>query len=70
MPHDKNGVLLKVNDIVTVSCVITGISPSEDYCNLSLMTVEQMPPTNDRSYLSLNAKQVVKAPEAQQQGMH
>jgi hypothetical protein len=58
MPHDVNGRLLKVGDRVTVTCLITGISQSENYCNLSLETVQPMAPGTYKSQLSLNTKQV------------
>lgn len=60
MPHDKNGTELKVGDTVQVAAKVLSIQPTEDYCNLSLETVEPMYPGDTKSSLTLNAKQVVK----------
>lgn len=60
MPHDKNGELLKVGDKVTVECEITAVQTGEEYCNLSVKTVEPMHPSKDSTSLTLNAKQVIK----------
>lgn len=60
MPHDKNGKLLEVGDLVHVPAVVTSISMGTDYCNVSLETVEPMFPGVQKSAMALNAKQVVK----------
>lgn len=61
MPHDKNGVELKVGDIVNVACRIKEIHLTEDFCNVSLEVVERMPPQRTVSILTLNSKQTIKA---------
>lgn len=58
--HDKNGKLLAVGDRVKVDCVISNTSSTDDYCNITLLTVEPMYPGNDKSCITLNAKQVEK----------
>ena len=44
MPHDYNGILLKVGDQVNLIATITAILPSEGYCNCTIEPVLQMPP--------------------------
>lgn len=63
MPHDKNGAPLSVGDRVNIKAVITSTSEGEEYCNLSLETEEVMFPGNNKTVLSLNAKQVVRETE-------
>src|SRR5208282_6670339 len=60
MFHDKNGRYLEVGDVVTVRCKIKAIQMTKEYCNLSLETEAPMYPSDNRSALSLNAKQVEK----------
>ena len=64
MPHDKNGNLLVVGDLVTVECEVVLVNAGEEYCNVTLKTVELMHPYTDeamgRSTITLNARQVVK----------
>ena len=38
--HDRNGTPLKAGDRVMLEAIITQISSTEDYCNVSLKTVE------------------------------
>lgn len=60
MSHDKNGTPIAVGDIVTLECKVIGISPSEDFCNCTLETVEPMFPGDKPSVNSaINAKQVL-----------
>jgi hypothetical protein len=61
MPHDRDGALLVVGDLVNIPARITGISSTgSEYCNLNLETVEKMYPGDYKSSVPLNAKQVVK----------
>jgi hypothetical protein len=62
MPHDINGDELHVGDLVTVRCRVKRIELTEEYCNVSLETTEQMYPGTHYSALTLNSKQVVKVP--------
>lgn len=61
MPHDINGQLLSEGDFVTVRCVVKAVNPFEEYCNVTLETVEPMFPGDNKSGITLNAKQVTKA---------
>jgi hypothetical protein len=58
MPHDINGNLISVGDIVQVECRVTAVQPGTDYCNLNLETVEPMFPGDYKSSFTLNGKQV------------
>jgi hypothetical protein len=60
MPHDRNGNLIQVGDMVMIPCKIKEVHLTEDYCNVNLETKEEMYPTRDPSHFSLNSKQVVK----------
>jgi hypothetical protein len=62
MPHDKNGEVLAVGDRVTVLCEVKTIYLTEEFCNVTLETVEPMFPGDNRCGVTLNAKQVVKVP--------
>ncbi len=61
MPHDKHGNELKVGDKVTIECEVKNVDPHEDYCNLTVETVEPMHPGEDKTGITLNAKQVIRA---------
>jgi len=60
MPHDCDGTLLNVNDIVLVEAKIKEIHQTEEYCNLSLETSLGMYPSENKTPFSLNARQVRK----------
>lgn len=62
MPHDKNGELLQVGDIVTVECKVKDVYETEGggYCNLTAETIEPMYPTVFPTTITFNARQVVK----------
>lgn len=57
--HDKNGHPLVVGDRVTIECIIQSASTNPDYCNLSLASVEPMYPGTSKTYIAVNAQQVV-----------
>jgi hypothetical protein len=62
MPHDKNGTLLEVGDVVTIEARVVSIQPQEEYCNATLLLTEFMPPyTEPNTSLTVNTKQVVKS---------
>ncbi len=58
MPHDRDGRILEVGDLVIVYCKITSIQPTDEYCNLTLETEEPMYPADNKSTIVLNSKQV------------
>lgn len=60
MPHDKNGQLLQVGDVVNLLCKVKHINTENEYCNLSLETVEPMYPGDYKTAISVNSKQVIK----------
>jgi hypothetical protein len=60
MPHDKNGKQLEAGDLVTVEAKVTSVQPGEDYCNVTVETVEPMFPGDNKSTITLNTKQVAK----------
>ena len=60
MPHDRDGKLLEVGDKVTVEFEVTEVHPNEEYCNVTLLTVEPMFPEDRRDSYTMNTKQVVK----------
>lgn len=57
MPHCNRGRLLKVGDRVMVECVVESIQENVDYCNVTVRTVRPMPPYQDGTTITLNAKQ-------------
>ena len=61
MPHDRDGALIGEGDLVYVPCFVKNVCTGEDYCNVSLETVERMYPGEYRSAITLNARQVIKA---------
>lgn len=60
MPHDRNGELLQKGDKVLIPCVVTDVSESEDYCNITVETEEPCHPGDSKSSYTLNARQVCK----------
>lgn len=60
MPHDINGNLLQVGDIVNVPAKVISVQPSDDYCNVTLETTRPMPPYTAGTSIVLNTKQVEK----------
>lgn len=58
MPHDANGKLVQVGDLVTVRCEVVSVYEGHDYCNVGLKTVLFMPPYDVGTPLTLNTKQV------------
>jgi len=46
--HDKNGTPLKKGDVVLITAVITDLSATEEYCNVSLETVHGRRPDGQK----------------------
>lgn len=59
MPHDRDGKLLHVGDLVLVPCRIKSITQEELYCNATLETRHPMPPYENPTTITLNARQIV-----------
>jgi flavin reductase (DIM6/NTAB) family NADH-FMN oxidoreductase RutF len=68
MPHDRKGNLLNVGDHVIIEATVTHVHTGEEYCNLTLETIEPMYPDNSPSTLSLNAKQVTRTGANDEEG--
>lgn len=62
MPHDVNGNKLEVGDEVIVRCKVKQVTTGEDYCNVTLETVEPMKPSGTPYSISLNAGQTERVP--------
>jgi len=61
MPHDKRGRLIEAGDIVSVQFRVLSVCANDDYCNVSLETVDGMPPSGNKTQLSaINTRQVEK----------
>lgn len=46
--HDRNGTPLKKGDIVTITAEITDLYATEEYCNVSLKTVDGRRPDGSK----------------------
>lgn len=66
MPHDKHGQLLQPGDVVNVPCVVESVVAQDEYCNVTLKTIDPMPPYDVPNTITLNARQVVKQAAAEQ----
>lgn len=60
MPHDRKGNYLVPGDIVMIPARVIGTYAHDEYCNVSLETVELLYPGIRTSHISLNSKQVDK----------
>lgn len=60
MPHDKNGHVLQAGDRVNIPCIVDAVQAGEDYCNVTLRTVDPMPPYSVPNTITLNTRQVEK----------
>lgn len=60
MPHDRKGNLLKAGDHVLIEATVKDVQAGEEYCNVTLETVEPMYPGDSKSTIVLNAKQVTR----------
>ena len=63
MPHDKLFMRLQEGDIVIVECKVVKILEGDEFCNVTLDTVEPMHPSQSRTTISLNSRQVQIRPE-------
>lgn len=59
MPHDMGGKLIEVGDVVHIPCRVKSIQMTEEYCNLSVETIQFMPPYTTPTTVTLNTKQVI-----------
>lgn len=53
MPHDRNGNLVSVGDIVTIAFKVKSVTMNEEFCNCNLESCLKMPGSlDDRINLS------------------
>jgi hypothetical protein len=62
MPHDVNGIELKVGDRVTIEFVVKEVHMTEEYCNVRLKSILPMPPYTDQfiDLMAVNTRQTKK----------
>lgn len=60
MPHDLNNNIIKVGDIINLRCKVLEIHQTEEFCNCNLETEIPIYPSNDRTFITVNTKQVSK----------
>lgn len=58
MPHDIDGKKIKPGDVVIVRFKVKVVHETEEYCNIDLETCLSIYPSNNKSTLTLNTKQV------------
>lgn len=62
MAHDAKGTELKIGDKVLIPGTITGIAPTDEYCNCAVDLEHFMPPEQTvTTLLNLNTRQVEKS---------
>ena len=59
MPHDINGKVLKVSDVVLIPCKVNAIHITEEYCNVELETNLGMYPNGTKTSIILNSQQTI-----------
>lgn len=50
--HDKNGKELAIGDTVLIAAKITQLSPGDDYCNVSVQTINGRKPDGVKETIS------------------
>nr|WP_298685201.1 hypothetical protein [uncultured Dongia sp.] len=50
--HDKNGTPLKKGDVVMIPAVVTEVSATEEFCNVSLETIHGRRPDGAKERIS------------------
>lgn len=60
MPHDRDGNVLEPGDFVVVRCVVNSITTGEEFCNLTLESIEGRKPDGYKETLCINANVVEK----------
>lgn len=50
--HDRNGTPLKKGDVVFIPAVIVELSPTDDFCNVTLETVYGRKPDGETERIS------------------
>lgn len=63
MPHDYNGELIQVGDVVHLFGKVSQISQNEDYCNIQVDIALPAKPAGAMASFWFNANQVTKSGE-------
>ncbi len=58
--HDRKGNPLSVGDHVVIEATVRDLQAHDEYCNITVETVEPMYPGENKSAITLNAKQVTR----------
>ena len=62
MPHLKHGQVVNVGDEVVIRAAVKSVTTGEEYCNLTVETVEPMYPGDYKSSITINARQAEAPP--------
>lgn len=63
--HDRNGTPLKKGDLVMIPAIITELSPNEDYCNVTVKTLDgRRPDGKEETISAINTAVMVLANKA------
>ncbi len=57
MPHCRLGFELKVGDKVLIYATVTSVHAGLEFCNVTVLTDEVMPPNETGTHITLNTKQ-------------
>lgn len=63
MPHDKFNRILNIGDEVVIKAKVSVVCSGDEYCNVTVITQEPMPPYKDGTAIVLNTRQVEKVGE-------
>lgn len=63
MPHSKSGKVLEVGDRVVIECTVKSICAGEEFCNITLESVEGRKPDGFKETITLNAAVIEKISE-------
>jgi len=66
MAHDAKGTPLQIGDRVLIPGILTGIAPTDEYCNCAVDLEHFMPPDKTTTtLLNINTRQLIKAEPAE-----
>ncbi len=60
MPHTKQGEVIAAGDVVLVYFSVKSVDAHEEYCNITLESIEPMYPGDNKTCVVLNARQVAR----------
>lgn len=58
MTHDRNGRVVVEGDIVNIPCRVKSVQAGIEYCNVTVETLDPMPPYSVPNTITLNTRQV------------